>query len=91
MKCNPITVFKVHISSQDFEWRWFYLDDRSGRRGSLQISPGFADFGGGQEEVTGGQRADNAVVPDRCQSHGGDAATLFAVGGAAKLAGCDLG
>ena len=91
MKCNPITVLKVHVSSQDFEWRWFYLDDRNGRRGSLQIFPGSADFGGRQEDVTGGERTDEAVVANCCQSHGGDAATLFAVGVAAKLARCDFG
>ena len=91
MKCNPITVFKGHVSSQDFKWRWFYSDDRKGRRGCLEISPGFSDFGGGYEDVTGGEWTDEAVVADCCQSHGGDAATLFAVGVAAKLARCDFG
>jgi len=91
MKCNPIPVFKVHVSSQDFEWRRFYLDDRFLGRWGLQISPGFADPGGGHEEVTSGEWAGDAMVTDRCQSHGGDAATLFAVRGSSELAGGDLG
>ena len=57
----------------------------------MQIFPGSADFGGGQEEVTRGELTGEAVVANCCQSHGSDAATLFAVGAAAKLARCDFG
>jgi len=59
--------------------------------GGAKLGEGFAELSGAEEDLAGGQLADDFVVADGGQGHARYAATLRAVGIAAKLAGNDPG